>query len=715
MRKIGLLVVLITMVMFSCVDNKESAAVEQIRTAKTAWLQAQADMMKAQGEAQKILAETEKLKAENDAKNEAARIEIERLLAEAQAAKDEGEAAVLKAKAEKIKAEMEMANERFEDEMRQAQLAYELAVLKNDVEKIKLQKKLAELQADLDLNPALRKLYKEYATAIDELAGLNGKVLELNEKIWNKENEVNEKVYDKFIADIDELEKKIAKSKEELKEAEAIGGLSYEAASAKIKELKDKLPELISTIDAENAKMIENYDKYVELKNNLAEVKKPLRKANKELKDAKAALDEATNANSDDAIKALKAKGYSAVPQSYLAVEKDIEKHAAEIENKLEALNEATKALEDSTKIIASVEEAKFKTLEKYTPLNNELEKNNKTIQENTIKLDKAQGLIDGTNNNGLQSIFDKAEAEQTEADNLLKKLQDELKGLTSGTPAYANKELEIEVQKGLCTTKAEATKTAKEKLDAQKSIVKAMNEANKKLNDRNTAIDKELIGLNITLNGDGAKVEGLVNRLDRLTNGIVEGMGQYWIAQYDAKVAHERAIEQYNDLNELYTEATTDHEALVAAAQKEVDAKIAAVEEAKEPVIAAREAIAECNYTIAKTAKEEAESKHEEITKKIQMYEFGVNGELEELNTEIKNLKEAIADDEASLKEANEKLAAFNELTPEEQEIELNIYYLEIIEEIKKEIANLKIAIEGKQAEIEQIQKLIEAQQATE
>ena len=69
MRKISLLFVLITVALLSsCVDDKESATVEQIRTAKTEWLKAQAEMLQAQGEAQKLLAEIEKLKVENEAK-----------------------------------------------------------------------------------------------------------------------------------------------------------------------------------------------------------------------------------------------------------------------------------------------------------------------------------------------------------------------------------------------------------------------------------------------------------------------------------------------------------------------------------------------------------------------------------------------------------------------------------------------------------------------
>lgn len=44
MRKISLLFVLITVALLSsCVDDKESATVEQIRTAKTEWLKAQAE------------------------------------------------------------------------------------------------------------------------------------------------------------------------------------------------------------------------------------------------------------------------------------------------------------------------------------------------------------------------------------------------------------------------------------------------------------------------------------------------------------------------------------------------------------------------------------------------------------------------------------------------------------------------------------------------
>ena len=97
MRKISLLFVLITVALLSsCVDDKESATVEQIRTAKTEWLKAQAEMLKAQGEAQKLLAEIEKLKVENEAKNETARLEIERLIAEANAAKTLATAAMAK-------------------------------------------------------------------------------------------------------------------------------------------------------------------------------------------------------------------------------------------------------------------------------------------------------------------------------------------------------------------------------------------------------------------------------------------------------------------------------------------------------------------------------------------------------------------------------------------------------------------------------------------
>ena len=170
MRKISLLFVLVTIALLSsCVDDKESTTVEQIRTAKTEWLKAQAEMLKAQGETQKLLAEIEKLKVENEAKNEAARIEIERLIAEANAAKTKAEAEKLLAEAEKIRSEAkaaEMANEyhqkiyELEYETRKAEEAY------------KQQDFLNKLNAAIiagKLNPELEEMYAYYVKALRKL------------------------------------------------------------------------------------------------------------------------------------------------------------------------------------------------------------------------------------------------------------------------------------------------------------------------------------------------------------------------------------------------------------------------------------------------------------------------------------------------------------------------------------------------------------------
>lgn len=705
MRKISLLVVLITMVLFSCVDDKESAVVEQIRTAKTAWLQAQADLLKAQGEAQKILAETEKLKAENEAKNEAARIEIEKLKAQAEAAKTQAEAALLQAQAEQLQSEMEMENARFENEMRNAQLEYELAVLKNDVQKIKLQKKLAELQAELDLNPALRKLYGEYSTAIDELSGLNNQVASQNDIIFALEGSFNQQVDRTYNNPIKTKQQEIDRYGKLIEEAKETGGLSYDAAKAKIEELEKQLQDTILKIDAQNAIMINNYDEYVKLS-------KAADEANDKLDEALENLDKAMNApaEKDNAINDLKLQGYNAVPQSYLAVENDIKNLAENTKKAKTEWEKATKALEDSTRVIAIVEKAKFDALAQFTPLKNEKDENEKTIQANTEKQNKAQGLIDGTNNDGLQSIYDKAKAEQDAADDLLTQLQDELKQLTSGTPEYAAKENAIEVQKGLCATKKDATATAKKNLDAQTAIVTAMQKANKTLGDRNVQIDKDLAKLDITLNGNVLE-EGLVARLERLSNGIVEETGAYWLANNKAEADYNKASAAHDALNELYIAATStdaDYEPAIKAAQEAFDAANAAYDEASE-------ALDGCTYMLAKAIRDAANANQKLIKDLKDIYQMGVDKEFEGLNSTISGYETQVANLKKELEELNKQLAKFNELTREEQEAELGIKVSERIENAKKAIADLKFAIEGKQAEIEQIQKLIEAQQAAE
>ena len=177
MRKISLLFVLITVTLLSsCVDDKESATVEQIRTAKTEWLKAQAEMLQAQGEAQKILAETEKLKAESEAKNEAARIEIERLLAESQAAKTEAEADELRAQAEKIKQEAEKIRIEYEYQQKLNELAYQTAQAKEAAKQQEFINRLNEAIVAGKINKELQNLYADYVSALKTLRNTENQV-----------------------------------------------------------------------------------------------------------------------------------------------------------------------------------------------------------------------------------------------------------------------------------------------------------------------------------------------------------------------------------------------------------------------------------------------------------------------------------------------------------------------------------------------------------
>ena len=169
MRKISLLFVLVTIALLSsCVDDKESTTVEQIRTAKTEWLKAQAEKRwKPKGETQKLLAEIEKLKVENEAKNEAARIEIERLIAEANAAKTKAEAEKLLAEAEKIRSEAKAAEIANEYQQKIYELEYET---RKAEEAYKQQDFLNKLNAAIiagKLNPELEEMYADYVKALN--------------------------------------------------------------------------------------------------------------------------------------------------------------------------------------------------------------------------------------------------------------------------------------------------------------------------------------------------------------------------------------------------------------------------------------------------------------------------------------------------------------------------------------------------------------------
>ena len=259
MRKISLLFVLITVALLSsCVDDKESATVEQIRTAKTEWLKAQAEMLQAQGEAQKILAETEKLKAESEAKNEAARIEIERLLAESQAAKTEAEADELRAQAEKIKQEAEKIRIEYEYQQKLNELAYQTAQAKEAAKQQEFINRLNEAIVAGKINKELQGLYADYVSALKTLRYTENQVSQKQTSITSLNKQLLASFDDhikNYQSNIERYQIELAEKEKELKEfITSTENLSAEKAAAKINELKKEKEEIaakIATIDKE--------------------------------------------------------------------------------------------------------------------------------------------------------------------------------------------------------------------------------------------------------------------------------------------------------------------------------------------------------------------------------------------------------------------------------------------------------------------------------
>lgn len=262
MRKISLLFVLITVALLSsCVDDKESATVEQIRTAKTEWLKAQAEMLQAQGEAQKILAETEKLKAESEAKNEAARIEIERLLAEAQAAKTEAEADELRAQAEKIKQEAEKIRIEYEYQQKLNELAYQTAQAKEAAKQQEFINRLNEAIVAGKINKELQSLYADYVSALKTLRNTENQVSQNQTSITSLNKQLlasfddHIKTYQTNIAN---YQVELAEKENELKEfMTSTENLTAEKAAAKINELKKEKEEIAAKIATINKELIE--------------------------------------------------------------------------------------------------------------------------------------------------------------------------------------------------------------------------------------------------------------------------------------------------------------------------------------------------------------------------------------------------------------------------------------------------------------------------
>jgi len=720
------------MIMLSCVDDKESAIVEQLRTAKTTWLQAQADLLKAQGEAQKILAETEKMKAENEAKRDAAQQEIDKLLAQAEAAKSEAEAEKLKAEADQIKAEIERETEKFQLEMQQKQLAYELAVLQNDVRKMELQKQLNALESEMKQNPVLKELYANYVIAIEELNRLNGQVATRNQTILGLENSYNQSVerYETILNDaLTNAQEELKTAQENLDKAQAADGMSFDAITAKIKELEAQLPTIIKEIDEQNAEMINNFDDYRALVNTLNEKKAEYAEQRSIYAEAEVALNDAieNKANAEvtrkNAQSWLQSYGYPGVPQSYEGVKKGIKDQENRIAEQTKKVEKYTQALADSTAMIASVDK-------KLVDARNEYEALQQDRNELYAKRDANYELITKANDKiaaeQLDSKADETEATRKAAAQALIDAENALKLLTPGSAEYTAQEKVVTEKQKAFDDAEKAAKKAKEALDAQNKIINDATEANKPINksidETNEKISK-VEGLIYGYWDNGQRIEGLQSRLQRLrqdtregelySNGYPNGGGKHWHDKAWAEYVLTNNQNALSNLNEQYNLAiSTDADFDKAIADAEADMK--SKEPDYTPVEEAEKAIEECAYMAAKNKRAEEQTKKYKIEEDIKIYKGQSWGTSTGVSYKemIAQYEEKVQKAQEEVQKAEEAVAEYAALTREEKEAELSMNYSERIKNEQAAIANLQLAIERQQSVIDNLQSLIKAEE---
>lgn len=745
MRKISLLVVLITMVLFSCVDDKESAVVEQIRTAKTAWLQAQAEMMKAQGEAQKILAETEKLKAENDAKNESARIEIERLKAEAEAAKTEAEADRIRAEIEKINQELEQARIEFEYQQQLNELSYQVAQAQAAYKKQQFINKLNEAIIAGKLNPELEKVYDEYIKALKDLRD-NENQIASNEAQINWCKEFIENNFDNYIADfqriIEDNQEVVNDAKEMIANYEAVKGATGEAVDQKIKELEAEVTTLMATLDKETANMLNSLEDAQKL---IAERKKARKaynnaqnvtsKAEESYNNAKEAYDEAQKGNGlkEEIVTGFNVEYYTfdaageevgpfysqwyAFPEfeQGIMTQIDIEKSklAEDVKTKASAKTKAEDALAKAKKDLPGLNEKLQKAIAALKPL----EEKNKVEKANLEKATKDKTMYE-SKVSVLETAKNVAQSESDAKEALVKTYTDELKD-PNITPA---KKAELEALLAVAKDNAakakteleEATKNWKANDDALKAAIAAVDAANKAIADNATAY---------------ANAQNQVTTLTNQYNQAVADLsayapkGQLVLDVENTTFAWEKAKALEEAFNTKIEAATKDVATLLEEmnlAKAEWDAAIEAEASAQEALNAAKTAYDESDFAKSKKAAKKAQKDLEDANELILDYKsIHIQGEsIEIINEKIKEQNEIIETATERITKAEQAIKEFNALTSDEEKNEELDAWIKRqnelcqieIDNLNREISTLKEIQPDLQARVDRLQAAINA-----
>ena len=727
MRKISLLFVLITVALLSsCVDDKESATVEQIRTAKTEWLKAQAEMLKAQGEAQKLLAEIEKLKVENEAKNEAARLEIERLIAEANAAKTEAEAEKLLAEAEKIRNEAKAAEIANEYQQKIYELEYET---RKAEEAYKQQDFLNKLNAAIiagKLNPELEQMYADYVKALRKLRNNQNEIANNEDRVNRYKNLISDN-FEVHLASFQEIikenQEKVTTAKEAIAELEASKTLTDAAIEKKINELNTKLEELTKELDSKTAEMINTADEAKKLLKAICDAEQAVETAKQEASTKEKAYEKAKEDYNSNPTKKLVSPfeitvitskgtertfpfpGYPEFEQNITTkITAEKEKQATTIEMKTTAKEEAEKELAETKANLGKLEKAATAAKAALTPLE-------EIINEQKTKLEKAT-KDKATYESKVSELNNKKTAAQTDYDakkGVVVKYTNELKD-PDLTP---EKKAELEALLGVAKTNeakalAELTKASDAALATAK---KDIADATKALEENETAYEKAKENVTIT---------------QKAYNDAVAAVSE--INQGELVVKVQKAIDELeiatllaDEFNTIVDNAAKTTETLLAEmnqAKADWDEAVANIEAAEQKKEEAEAALENSAYTTLIREANELSSQIERINHLLEILTSsdieGINEQIETYKKEIKTAEEAIAKAEQSIKEfnalasdeeKNEELEACIRIQNEEYQAEINV--------LNNEISKLKEIQPELQARVDRLQAAIDAAEA--
>ena len=689
MRKIGLLVVLITMVMFSCVDDKESATVEQMRTAKTAWLQAQAEMIKAQGEAQKILAEIEKLKAQ------------------AEAAKTEAEAEQIRAEIERINQEVEQARLEFEYQQRLNELEYQVAEAKAAYKLQEFQNKLNQAIIDGKLNSGLIEVYNQYTSALNKLRGAELKVSQKQQEIATKEKTINSG-YDGYVKG---LQTEIATAQKNIEEAKAAletwmennTDVTKDEASKKVEELNAQKEALDKKYSDLTLKLIDLQADQSKLLAALDAAKKNQSNANNAKNKAGEELEKATQAYEDaeNGLNSAKQDIINEFPEFEYGVTTNIEKKQAELEKATaetaKTLAEAKVALEKAKTSIPELFATKENAEKAVEPIQKEAERLTKELAEAT----EEKAVCEGKQ----AALKEKMETEKGVYDNHLaevKRLTELLKDESLSADEIAGYQRELKIAEELAAETKITYDAAKKAHDDNEAALK---EAKDSIEELNKEIEKNAKTL--------AEAVVAMEKAEKTYNDTMEAVkeggelqNKIAIAESNANNAEEAEAnfkERLEAANKTLTDFLADKEKAekaFATAEETLEASVKAVEDAEK-------AIEDSEYSAIKKERENIESEKAVYDALITEYKELIN------DGSLTEYKESI---EAKIKECNENIATYTETIEENQAL---IKEFEAAEEAEKdEIVNrghetLRNEIAILEQEIKNLQEIIVYNQA--